>query len=422
MLRIGFALIGLLVTTFCFAAQHPSVPESSMSLLDNRFRVDPTIKQITFVVYRAENSKAVVLVRPDGRKYYSHRHPENVRWYQESAMDIISIDNPMSGPWQAVGQVTPKNKIKLISHLELASDVMPERLYQGEELKFTAQLTADGKPLLLRDFLDRVKLKVTFTKYVENEASLIKEARPVPVDIGEFFDDGTGLDEKAGDGVFTVKLPISAAPGKYRVRITSGNGVFLRAQEQEVLVYPNPLEVTFIQSRKADQQHQVVFAGEQGMIKPGSLAAHIEYIDAQDGILAVEGSSASSDAMDLTLELPNSQQVGEYSWDGIAYATELGSERELMLPITTQSFSVVKDIDLAETRRLQELERIQQEKLLQERLIKEAREAQRKKSMIFIAVGNVAVVILGLLAWFIMRKLKAKREAIPEMQLEMPKK
>mgnify|MGYP005740784885 CR=1 FL=1 len=44
MLRIWFALLGLLVSTFGYAE------ESSMSLLDNRFRVDPTIKQITFAV------------------------------------------------------------------------------------------------------------------------------------------------------------------------------------------------------------------------------------------------------------------------------------------------------------------------------------------------------------------------------------
>lgn len=41
--------------------------ESSIRLLDNRFRVDPSIEQITFVIYRADNSQPVVLVRPDGK-------------------------------------------------------------------------------------------------------------------------------------------------------------------------------------------------------------------------------------------------------------------------------------------------------------------------------------------------------------------
>ncbi|GAK85373.1 hypothetical protein JCM19238_2955 [Vibrio ponticus] len=104
------------------------------------------------------------------------------------------------------------------------------------------------------------------------------------------------------------------------------------------------------------------------------------------------------------------------------YATELGSGRELMFPLGEHTYSVVKDIDLAETRRLQEQERIQQAKLLEAQRIKEVRESQRQTSMMIIIVGNLVVVLIGLVTWFVMRKLKAKRAAIPEMQLEMPKK
>lgn len=108
MLRILAAIVGCLISLSSLAAQ-----QSSMSLLDNRFRVDPTITQITFVIYREKDSQPVVLVRPDGSKYYQWRNPENVRWYQESSMDIISIENPMPGPWQAIGKVTPKTTSNL---------------------------------------------------------------------------------------------------------------------------------------------------------------------------------------------------------------------------------------------------------------------------------------------------------------------
>ena len=157
--------VAILAFWSCFAF---SASESAMSLLDNRFRVDPTIEQITFLVYREQSSQPVVLVRPDGKKYYAWGTYDNVRWYQEPSLDIISIDNPMPGPWQAVGKVTPKNNIRLISHLKLSTDVFPNRLYHSEALKFTARLTSDDQPLVLRDFLDRVNLRVTFTKFVEN--------------------------------------------------------------------------------------------------------------------------------------------------------------------------------------------------------------------------------------------------------------
>ncbi|OXX72585.1 TIGR03503 family protein [Vibrio sp. V03_P4A6T147] len=416
MLRIMVAIAALMWSIGVFAAN-----PSSMSLLDNRFRVDPTISQITFVVYREKSSQPVVLVRPDGKKYYAWRYDENMRWYQEPTMDIISIDKPMPGPWQAIGKVSPQNSIKLISHLQLDTDVFPSRLYHGEELKFTARLTSDGKPLLLRDFLDRVNLKVTFTKFVENEEELIKEARPLPEVIGEFADDGRGLDEQPGDGIFTVALPITPMPGKYRVRITSGNGVFLRAQEQEVLVYPAPVSTTFIQSRVDGAPHQIVFSGEQGMIAPGSIVAHVEHANIYDDIFITEGQS-EKEALKLSLEIPYNGDNGNYRWSGKLYATELASQRPLYFPLAEHTYSVVDDVNIEETRRLQMEEEIQQRKLEQEQLIIQMREEATSRSIMFIVIGNIGAILIGLLAWFVMRKIKAKKALQPELQLNMPKK
>ncbi|HBH7888777.1 TPA: TIGR03503 family protein [Vibrio parahaemolyticus] len=416
MLRALSVAILAIWSCFAFAAS-----ESAMSLLDNRFRVDPTIEQITFLVYREQSSQPVVLVRPDGKKYYAWGSYDNVRWYQEPSLDIISVDNPMPGPWQAVGKVTPKNNIRLISHLKLSTDVFPNRLYNGEALKFTARLTSDDKPLVLRDFLDRVNLRVTFTKFVENEDELIKEARPVPMIIGEFSDDGRGLDEQAGDGVLTVQLPIEVEPGKYRARITSGNGVFLRAQEQVILVYPNPVSRTFIQSRSPEKPHQLVVSGEQGMIAPGSIAVNVEQ-NAPDGFITYSQGQVSQDGMKTTLNLDNDPELGKYSWRGEIFATDFATQRALVFPIQEQTFSVVDEVDLEAARIAKEAELAEQRRIEMEKRIIAEREAERKRSMIIIAVGNVVMLLIAIVAWIVWRKLKAKRQAMPEMQLEVPKK
>ncbi|EME0901957.1 TIGR03503 family protein [Vibrio parahaemolyticus] len=416
MLRALSVAILAIWSCFAFAAS-----ESAMSLLDNRFRVDPTIEQITFLVYREQSSQPVVLVRPDGKKYYAWGSYDNVRWYQEPSLDIISVDNPMPGPWQAVGKVTPKNNIRLISHLKLSTDVFPNRLYNGEALKFTARLTSDDKPLVLRDFLDRVNLRVTFTKFVENEDELIKEARPVPMIIGEFSDDGRGLDEQAGDGVFTVQLPIEVEPGKYRARITSGNGVFLRAQEQVILVYPNPVSRTFIQSRSPEKPHQLVVSGEQGMIAPGSIAVNVEQ-NAPDGFITYSQGQVSQDGMKTTLNLDNDPELGKYSWRGEIFATDFATQRALVFPIQEQTFSVVDEVDLEAARIAKEAELAEQRRIEMEKRIIAEREAERKRSMIIIAVGNVVMLLIAIVAWIVWRKLKAKRQAMPEMQLEVLKK
>ncbi|MHA2938663.1 TIGR03503 family protein [Vibrio sp. RC27] len=417
MLRTIVIIVGLMTSLWSVAAS-----ESTLSLLDNRFRVDPTIEQITFMIYRSKPSKSVVLVRPDGAKYYARRHPDNVRWYQESSMDIISIDSPMPGPWQAVGKVTPKNNITLISNLKLTSDQLPKRMYQGEEVKFTARLTSDGKPLELRDFLDRVNLRITFTKYVEDEELLVKEARPESILVGEFLDDGTGFDEYPGDGIFTVGIKVVAEPGKYRVRILSGNGVFLRSVEQVVLVYPTPVSTSFIQARVETNDHHVVFTGDEGTIKPGSLMAHIEHSNAFNDTEYIED-QASEEGRTINLAIPNSGKLGNYKWSGHIYATELPSERPLSFATPEYSYSVVKEVDLEQARKLKE-EALERQRLLdEEEAMIRAREEERKKRLIYIGVGNVVVIILGLIIWFVIRKIKAKKAKKveePEMQLNVP--
>ncbi|NVC93684.1 TIGR03503 family protein [Vibrio natriegens] len=409
--------VAILAIWSCLAS---AASESTMSLLDNRFRVDPSIEQITFLVHREQSSQPVVLVRPDGKKYYAWGSYDNIRWYQEPALDIVSIDRPMPGPWQAVGKVTPKNNIRLISHLKLSTDAFPNHLYHGEALKFTSRLTSDDKPLVLRDFLDRVNLQVTFTKFVENEDELINEERPVPLVIGDFQDDGRDLDEQAGDGVFTVQLPIEVQPGKYRARIVSGNGVFLRAEEQVVLVYPNPISRTFIQSREQNQPHQLVVSGEQGMIAPGSLLVSVEK-SAPDGFKSYGQGQVSQDGLKATLNLDNDPELGKYSWQGVIFATDFATQRPLIFPIQEQTFSVVDDVDLEAARKAKEAELAEQHRIETEKRILAEREAERKRSLLMIAVGNVVMLIIGILVWLIWRKLKAKREAIPEMQLQMPK-
>ncbi|PMH41076.1 TIGR03503 family protein [Vibrio sp. 10N.286.49.B3] len=393
--------------------------ESSVSLLDNRFRVDPTIKSISFLIHREEGSPSVVLVRPDGKKYYAYKKEDNVRWYRESSIDIISIDQPMPGPWQAIGKVTPRNKVTLISHLNLSIDSLPNRLYQHEVLKFTAKLTSDGKPLQLKEFLDRVKLQVTLTEFIENEDELDDSEKPIPQVLGEFLDNGKLLDEYSGDGVFTVGLPIDVEPGKYRMKVVSGNGVFMRAKEQEVLVYPPPITTTFIQSRDSSVDHQVVIAGELGMIAPGSLAAHIEHKGPGEYIRYVQG-QALTDDLQVSLPLKYNQDTGRYFLFGKAYASDSSTQRELIFPVTERSYSVVNNIKLMESKKALALTEAKQRQLLERQRLIEQREHLRLRNIIIIAVGNVVIVLLAFVAWFAWRKYRAKAVTKPNGKLEVP--
>ncbi|GHA63190.1 TIGR03503 family protein [Photobacterium aphoticum] len=375
--------------------------------LDNRFRVDPTVKQVSFVVKRDTKSNSVVIVRPDGHKYYAWRHPDHVAWYEEPGIDIISIDNPMPGPWQAIGSVTPKNKVVILSDLALSVDTLPDRIYQSETIKFTARLSQDGKPLTLRDFLDRVKLSVVFYEYVEHPDTLPKEALPVPISQGEFSDDGRQFDEHPGDGVFTVAMQVDLPPGKYRVRISSGNGIFLRTQEQVVLVYPPPLNASFIQGRGQDEQHQVVVTAEEGAIKPGSLAAHITQVSA-DGTTTISEQAALPDEITLKVWLPNGELPGRYTWSGWLYATDNMTGRELVFRLPESHFAVMAELQLDRNLNYFREQQAEKARLAEYARIEAEREAARSKAVKIIIGLNIVVliVVIGGIVWWRKRRVK----------------
>lgn len=392
--------------------------ESTMPFLDNRFRVDETIKEISFLIYREQGSGPVTLVRPDGEKYYASKHPEYVTWMEEQGADIITIINPMPGPWQAIGKVSPKNSIRLISQLSLNAQRLPERLYQGERLKFTANLESNGEALLVPNLLDHVSLKVVLTRYFDNVEGQSSSDNSVATELGVFHDDGQGLDERSGDGLFTIELPISVEPGRYQVHISTGNGIFLRATEQQVFVYPTPVVSQFIQAHE-DIPHKVVVRGEPGAIEEGSLATSIVLTSPNKTQQSVQRQSKRGDE-DVVSEFADLHQIGTYYWSGEVFANEAKTGRALTFDLLNRSFSIVGDLGLEQAGKMRLEALAAQRKAQQEALILAHRESVKRKAVIMIATGNLVVILLGILIWWLFRRKLAMRASVPEMQLKMP--
>ncbi|WP_297482652.1 TIGR03503 family protein [uncultured Photobacterium sp.] len=362
--------------------------EARLTWLDNRFRVDPEIKQITFVVTREQPSQSVVLVAPDGRKYYADRHAKTMLWYTDKGMDIISITHPMAGPWQALGKVSANNGIRFISNVQLQAEPLPAQLYQTEVLKFSAQLTQNKQPLLLRDFLDRVQLTVVFyplTSILSNESA--------PIEVGQFADDGQEYDEVAGDGIFTVALNVDVEPGKYRVEIASTNGVFKRAVEQTVLVYPAPITTSFVQSHQLLTSHSVNIEAKADQTLAGSLAAYLVVKQPQQKPRIIQRSSHRQQSH-LVLTWPNDAQIGKAWWRGWAYVTDLLTQRELVFRLSQQNYAQVA-ADFSASLAQQQAK---------QRLIIQNEQQQR---LLWVVVTNIVIIISVLVVLLIWRRKRA---------------
>ena len=98
--------------------------ENGIKLLQNRFRIDHNVEEVTMVFFREFGSAPVVLVRPDGSKIFqSQVDGENVFWFDSDTYDLISIKNPVPGPWQAVGQILQGSRVMVLSEVKLHAAV-----------------------------------------------------------------------------------------------------------------------------------------------------------------------------------------------------------------------------------------------------------------------------------------------------------
>jgi uncharacterized protein (TIGR03503 family) len=147
--RINYSVMGIIVA-LCWlflggqSAWGEVIPYSQASELKNRFRIDHMVDDVVLLIQRRYGSSPVVLVLPDGSKWYASRHPEDVKWMDGITGDMIHIKHPMAGPWQLLGNVVEGSTIKMVSKLGIGVDPIPQPLFQGERLKVTTRLLGDG--------------------------------------------------------------------------------------------------------------------------------------------------------------------------------------------------------------------------------------------------------------------------------------
>lgn len=233
---------GLLLLASLTASANEVFAPSDIPLLDNRFRIDYGVKEITFIVTRKPGTPSVILVRPDGSKLYVGKvTPPDVGWLALKDQDLITIRDPMPGPWQAIGEVDPDNRVRLLSNIRLETDQLPTQLYQGERVKLKSWLLIDDAPPKAGYYLTDLGMTVRLQRF--NDAK--QEGEPIVDEVlGHYRDDGKGLDEVPGDGIMTAEAVLDVAAGKYRAMYSTGNQVFSRARYQDVLIYPLPVSYT----------------------------------------------------------------------------------------------------------------------------------------------------------------------------------
>lgn len=239
--------------------------QNSIELLRNRFRIDYEVDEITMVFFREYGSAPVVLVRPDGSKLFQSQAEENgIFWYDADTFDMVSIKEPVAGPWQAVGRILPESRVMVLSDLALHAEPLPTILFSGEILKSTAHLTNDGNPIDYNQFRDVVELTIEMTSTNNPDFDNFGANDEL---IATFEDNGRGMDEAPLDGTFTGQFNLSVPAGEWTPIFTVTTPMFSRQQINEpIRLYANPVELDVELDGGGDGYHKLLIDVDRELV------------------------------------------------------------------------------------------------------------------------------------------------------------
>ncbi|HAT2713746.1 TPA: TIGR03503 family protein [Aeromonas hydrophila] len=324
---------GLLLLASLTASANEVFAPSDIPLLDNRFRIDYGVKEITFIVTRKPGTPSVILVRPDGSKLYVGKvTPPDVGWLALKDQDLITIRDPMPGPWQAIGEVDPDNRVRLLSNIRLETDQLPTQLYQGERVKLKSWLLIDDAPPKAGYYLTDLGMTVRLQRF--NDAK--QEGEPIVDEVlGHYRDDGKGLDEVPGDGIMTAEAVLDVAAGKYRAMYSTGNQVFSRARYQDVLIYPLPVSYTLAPPSQ-EFGAKISFLIDADELDPASVVIEGKATNTVGASMAF---NAVATEPRVEVDLSAIKEVGQYEVNATLFGTtRLGREIQVTLPV--KSFNI----------------------------------------------------------------------------------
>ncbi len=262
------------------AARPDSVP-----LLDNRFDVDSSIREMTLLVFRESAEKALQLVSPSGKKLQQAFHPENVKWLMEDGYDLVTVSNPEQGTWQINTSPDPDNRVLIVTDLKLEMDRLPTSLLQGESVMFNAYITEQGQRMHREDFLNLLQAELVFSA----PDGSTPEVYPLQLD--------------SRKKQFSKELLIDRPQGEYEFVVRVDGGTFKREYRQKIRIHDTPIVLSY----KLDSSMtaaQVLIRAEPTLTDLESLAGLLIITNPDGANEVLNLPSFSTEEVSLLVEMP----------------------------------------------------------------------------------------------------------------------
>lgn len=379
------------------------------SELKNRFRIDHMVDSMTLLIHREYGSAPVVIVRPDGSKWYVNRHPEaTVTWMEGLTGDMITIKKPMPGPWQLLGQVVEGSVIEKVSTLTVDVDAIPQPLFQGERLKLTARLLGDEQKVRLPglDFM------MNWTaRFISKNNTADENYAAGTIIVGAYRDNGEALDEQPDDGVFTSDLNLEQPWGDYTLQVQAKNTVLEREYSQEFRLSKRPINVALLKTDKPDSgiwTLDIQIDDEVLLLEQTHLEAEI--MGPTGKVIPVTVAHFSDKQTQFTL--PRVIDFGSYDLKLNAVSTTRDG-REIYLTLPELFFNLIQPPEPPPS---------EEELAARAEAIAKAEEQQAKEKAIVLLVSiNVVLVIIGIVVLLFIRKRSNLKKALAATEARLEK-
>ncbi|PKF63047.1 hypothetical protein CW745_06385 [Psychromonas sp. psych-6C06] len=319
----------LLCLLFSFSSiAHTIYAPNDIPLLDNRFRIDPEAEQVTFIFNHRKGYQRVVLVQPDGSKLYQQRHPESVAWVSSPTQDIVTVQKPMAGPWQAIAELDGDNRIKIISKVTLNINRLPLKLYAKEYITTHATLYSDGEIMTNPSYIEDTKLSVSLLGGANKKMAL-------------YQDDGKHYDELSFDGKLTARLYVDLLPGRYLLQISTKNDVFIRNVNKDAVVFISPIDAEVKAIETGSDEARITINIDSEELDPSSVSIDGVFKDSEDKVVS-QVIMHNLDNEDTTQPMSAVYKLSHniYTFSGKAYATTRDG-REIELQLADRIFELI---------------------------------------------------------------------------------
>ncbi|MGX9459693.1 TIGR03503 family protein [Shewanella sp. A14] len=326
-----------LTLTWQSNAQASMVSASKAVELKNRFRIDHMVDHLTLVIQRSYGSAPVVVILPDGSKWYSNRHPQTVKWVDGIAADMIYIEKPMPGPWQLLGSVVEGSTIEKISKLDIEVQPLPQPLYQGERLKVTAKLLGDDLTMRMPGLAYMVEWTARFTSaHLPTENNFATGT----IIVGAYKDDGELLDEAPDDGIFTGSHNLHQPTGHYVLNVIARNNIFEREFLMPFELSPQPIMAKMVPNSDPSKGiWQIQLSIDDSVVLLTQTHFQFDVIGPAGMLIPITVQAITS--AEQVLYLPKVNEFGSYRVKGHAVSTTIDG-REIVLDLPEMFFNMIE--------------------------------------------------------------------------------